>query len=293
MKRGIIVKGIGGFYYIIHNEDIYECKPRGIFRKQKIKPLVGDVVLFDSNEDTKEGTIEKILDRKVELFRPPVANVDQAIIVFAIKNPNPDLKLLDKLLIMGEYYNLELKICINKIDIDDVEECKKIHEIYKHTGYNIIFTSTKSDIGISEINETLKDKITVFAGPSGVGKSSILNSIQRGLKLKTGDISEKIKRGKHTTRHTELLKLDGGGWVVDTPGFTSFDIDFLESNNIEKLFPEFGNYIESCKFNNCIHINEPGCAIKDALNNGYINKNRYNNYVDFVKQIAESEKRRY
>lgn len=293
MEKGIIVKGIGGFYYIKQGQDIYECKARGKFRNENITPLVGDYVLFKFDKATKQGIIEDILDRNVELIRPPVANVDQAIIVFALKNPNPNLRLLDKILIMSEYKNLELKICINKIDLDNREALEEIKEIYINTGYEIISCSTKQNIGIDRIKKVLKDKITVFAGPSGVGKSSILNKVQSGLELKTGEVSSKIKRGKHTTRHSELMELDFGGWVVDSPGFTSLNIDYIESEELGYLFPEFRQYIEECKFNNCYHTNEPSCGVKNAFEKGYISKERYNNYIELLAQIQEKKNRRY
>lgn len=293
MEKGIIVKGIGGFYYIKQGQDIYECKARGKFRNEKITPLVGDYVLFKFDKATNQGVIEDILDRNVELIRPPIANVDQAIIVFALKNPNPNLRLLDKILIMSEYKNLELKICINKIDLDNRKALEEIIETYKNTGYEIMSCSTKQNIGIDRIKQVLKDKITVFAGPSGVGKSSILNKVQSGLELKTGEVSTKIKRGKHTTRHSELMQLDFGGWVVDSPGFTSLNIDYIESEELGYLFPEFRQYIEECKFNNCFHINEPSCGVKNALKKGYISKDRYNNYIEFLAQIQEKKNRRY
>lgn len=293
MEKGIIVKGIGGFYYIKRGQNIYECKARGKFRNKKITPLVGDYVFFTFNNITNQGVIEDIIDRNVELIRPPVANVDQAIIVFALKNPSPNLRLLDKILIMSEYKNLSLKICINKIDLAKDESLNEIMEIYRKTGYEIIPCSTKKDIGIDRIKEILKNKISVFAGPSGVGKSSILNKVQSGLKLKTGEISSKIKRGKHTTRHCELMELDFGGWVVDSPGFTSLNIDYIEPEELCNLFPEFRQYVEECKFNNCLHTNEPICGVKDALGKGYISKDRYNNYIEILTQIQEKKNRRY
>lgn len=293
MEEGIILKGIGGFYYIKQGDRIYECKARGKFRNKKITPLVGDYVLFKFDEATKQGIIEDILERQVELVRPPVANVEQAIIVFALKNPDPDLRLLDKMVVMSEYHNLELKICINKIDLDDDDYLSKIMEIYKNTGYEIIPCSTKQEIGMDKIKAVLKDKISVFAGPSGVGKSSLLNKVQSGLELKTGEISSKIKRGKHTTRHSELLQLDFGGWVVDSPGFTSLNIDYIETEELGYLFPEFKQYISDCKFTNCLHVNEPHCGVKNALNKGFINNDRYNNYVEFLEQIKEINNRRY
>ena len=293
MKKGIIVKGIGGFYYISYENNIYECKARGKFRNKKITPLVGDYVLFTFDENINQGVIDHILDRDVELVRPPIANVEQAIIVFALKNPDPNFTLLDKILIMSEYHNLELKICINKIDLNDDKLLKEISEIYETTGYELIPCSTKEDIGIKRIKEILRDKISVFAGPSGVGKSSILNKVQSGLELKTGEISSKIKRGKHTTRHSELLQLACGGWVADSPGFTSLSIDYIDAEELGYLFPEFKPFLENCKFSNCFHINEPDCGVKEGLEEGYIKQNRYNNYVYFLEQIQETRNRRY
>lgn len=293
LKEGIITKGIAGFYYVKYNNVIIECKARGKLRNENITPLVGDYVLFNINKTTGKGVIEDIINRRVKLTRPLVANVEQAIIIFASKNPKPDLQFLDKLLIMGEYHGLDLSICINKIDLDDSNISESIKEIYKNTKYKIILCSTKNKVGIDKIQDSLKNKITVFAGPSGVGKSSILNSVQKGLKLKTGDISEKIKRGKHTTRHTELLELDFGGWVVDTPGFTSLDIDFIESQDLQNFFPEFNAFISQCKFSDCIHVDEPKCEVKKAVKNGLISENRYSNYVTFLKQILQSKNRRY
>lgn len=293
MNEGIIVKGIGGFYYIKHKDSIYECKARGKFRNMKIVPLVGDYVHFSFNESTNQGVIEDILDRRVELIRPSVANVEQAVIVFAAKSPDPNFTLLDKILIMSEYYNLQLKVCINKIELDDNGLINEILEVYKATGYEIIPCSAKENIGIERIKEILKDKISVFAGPSGVGKSSILNRVQSGLDLKTGEVSSKTKRGKHTTRHSELLQLDYGGLVVDSPGFTSLDIDYIEAKELGHQFPEFRPFIEDCRFIDCIHVNEPNCGVKDALSKKYINKNRYDNYLYFIKQIQEIESRRY
>jgi len=292
MKKGVIIKGIGGFYYVKSEGKVYECKARGKFRKDNISPLVGDKVIISTEEDKDTGIIEEILERKVELFRPPVANVDQAIIVISIKKPEPNFKLLDKLLILGEHSNLELSICINKIDLDAEKERELFLNIYKNTGYNLIFTSIKSNEGIDMLKDILKDKITVFAGPSGVGKSSLLNTIQEGLRLKTGEISRKISRGKHTTRHCELLELDFGGWVVDTPGFTSINIDFIEPEELQKYYPEFRNISSNCKFSDCIHINEPGCCVKREMEMGNISKNRYENYIYFINELTAIKNRR-
>lgn len=284
MKQGIIIKGIGGFYYVKSNNEIYECKARGKFRNKKITPLVGDQVMINYDELTEQGSIEEILDRSVELIRPPVANINQAVIVFAIKNPEPNMVLLDKILVMAEFYHIDIVLCFNKVDLASEEDMDYLRDRYKHTGYKVIFCSTKQDIGLKDIKDVLKDKVTVFAGPSGVGKSSLLNTVQDGLELQTGELSTKIKRGKHTTRHSELLELEEGGYVVDSPGFTSLNLEFIEKEDLCHLFPEFEDYIDDCRFNNCMHINEPSCGVKDALDSGKISKDRYASYIYFINE---------
>ena len=294
MIKGRIIKGIGGFYYIDTNEEIYECKARGIFRKKKITPLVGDMVMISVvDEAEKKGVIEDILERDSELLRPPIANVTKAIIVFAIKNPDPNLSLLDRFIILAEKENLELIICINKIDLDEENNFQKILEIYRNTDYKIIPVSKKQNINIELLKEEIKDNIIVFAGPSGVGKSSLLNCIDSKLKLETGKISEKIKRGKHTTRHAELMKLDLGGMVADTPGFSSLSLDDFDELELKEYFVEFEKYSSDCKFyKNCMHENEPACAVKEALSKGEISKERYDSYIQLLTEIREN-KRRY
>lgn len=293
MDKGIIIKGIGGFYYVQRiNSDIVECKARGIFRKDKIIPMVGDEVLI-TIIDNEQGIIEVILPRKSQLNRPPVTNIDQAIIVFSLLDPNPNFQLLDRFLIQGEKQNLSLIICINKIDIVSNIESKEeeIKNMYKNTGYPIIFTSVKENTGIDDLMGHLDGHITVFAGPSGVGKSSLLNKINIDYKLETGIISAKISRGKHTTRHVELLPYGENGYVVDTPGFSSLNMDNVKEEELMYFFPEFSNYIGQCKFNSCIHIHEPKCAIIDALHKGEIIKSRYENYIYFMNEIKS--KREY
>jgi len=290
MVDGIIIKGIAGFYYVRTSTGVYECKARGIFKKRKITPLVGDKVKINVlSEEPKEGWIEELEKRKVELFRPAVANVDQAVVVFALKSPDPHLNLLDKILLLGEYAGLELIVCFNKADLLEGDEVFEYYKsIYELAGYNVVMTSVKTGEGIEKIRELLKDKISVFAGPSGVGKSSMLNVVQPGLELKTGEISEKIQRGKHTTRHTELIELEFGGWVVDTPGFTSLDLNFIDMNELADLFQEFREYQGCCRFNDCMHINEPECAVKTAVEEGYIHKNRYDSYLYFYNNIIDT-----
>lgn len=290
--EGIILKGIGGFYYVKNDQTIYECKARGIFKKRKLTPLVGDKVQISvQSEEDKTGVIEEIHPRRMEMIRPSVANVDQAVIVFAVKSPDPNINLLDKLLAMCEYMGLDAVLCFNKSDLLKDHEFDYMYQMYEKAGYKVLKTSTMVNHGVDALIEVLKGKISVFAGPSGVGKSSILNSIQPGLKLKTGAISDKIKRGKHTTRHSELIELVSGGWVVDTPGFTSLDIHYVEPDELDRLFIEFKDYSDRCRFNNCVHISEPGCAVVEALDEGEIHPSRYESYKYFYHQIMEH--RRY
>jgi len=292
MLKGIILKGIGGFYYVKHEDSIYECKARGIFKKRKITPLVGDRVSISiQSEEEKLGVIEEIHPRKLEMIRPSVANVDQAVIVFSVKSPDPNINLMDKLLAMCEYMGLNAVLCFNKFDLLKDDEFDHFYSMYENAGYKVLKTSTKINHGVDDLITVLKDKISVFAGPSGVGKSSLLNNVQPGLKLKTGALSDKIKRGKHTTRHSELIELATGGWVVDTPGFTSLDINYIELAELDTLFREFRDFNNQCRFNNCMHISEPGCAVIEALDEGDIHPSRYESYKYFYNQITEH--RRY
>ncbi len=287
MLEGIIIKGIGGFYYVKVDDTIYECRARGLFRKNKTTPLIGDRVLIRINEEDSTGYVEQILDRITELKRPPVSNVNQAVIVFASQKPEPNLWLLDRFLLLASYQELDVIICINKSDLDLEGKADEIFNIYYKAGYKIVKTSCKTKEGIDEIKDLLKDKITVFAGPSGVGKSTLLNNIQSNLKLQTGDISQKTSRGKHTTRHVELIELDLGGWVVDTPGFSTLDIEYLDESELQNYFIEISDRSILCRFSGCSHYKEPGCAVKEAVDNGEISKSRYENYISMLQEIKE------
>ncbi|SHH09593.1 ribosome small subunit-dependent GTPase A [Tepidibacter thalassicus] len=293
MLRGRIIKGIGGFYYVDTDKGVFECKARGIFRKKKIVPLVGDLVEVSIiEEDEKKGVIEEIYERSSELIRPPVSNITKAIIVFSVKNPNPHFSLMDRFIALAEREGLEIVIVISKIDLDDDNYFEKIDNIYKKAGYKVIPISVKKSINIEKIKEELVDNIVVFAGPSGVGKSSLLNAIDSNLKLETGSISKKIKRGKHTTRHAELLKLQCGGMVVDTPGFSSLNLDNIDERELKDYFVEFDKYSSECKFyRNCLHENEPDCSVKDAIKRGEISKQRYESYLQLLKEIRKNNRR--
>ena len=290
MIEGRIIKGIGGFYYIETEKGLYECRARGIFRKNKITPLVGDFVKISVvDEDNKKGVVEEIQERKTELVRPPIANVNKALIVFAVKNPTPHLSLLDRFIVLAERENLEIVIILTKIDLDDDNTFEKIKNIYEPCGYKVIGVSNLENKNIDKVKEELKDNTVVFAGPSGVG---LLNQIDSNFQLKTGDVSDKIKRGKHTTRHAELFELKFGGMVADTPGFSSLTLDDIEDIDLKDYFIEFEDY-DDCKFGSrCIHQNEPNCAVKEAVENGEIPKERYESYIQLLNEIRQG-KRRY
>lgn len=288
MDHGIIFKGIGGFYYVKYNQSMYECKARGKFKNQNKSPMVGDFVEISIlDEEEKKGMIEELLPRNTELLRPSVANVNQAIIVFSIKDPMPNITLLDKMLVLAENAGLDIVICFNKGDLDAKLDFESVSENYKNAGYPTIKTCALLGEGIEELSTYLVDKISVFSGPSGVGKSSILNAIEEKFALKTGTLSEKIKRGKHTTRHSELLDLVNGGIVVDTPGFTSLSLEEIEPEMLKHFFPEFRILEESCRFDNCLHLNEPGCSVKEAVSEKKLAVERYNAYVYIYKEIDD------
>ena len=293
MIEGRIIKGIGGFYYIETEKGLYECRARGIFRKNKITPLVGDFVKISIvDEDNKKGVVEEIQERKTELVRPPIANVNKALIVFAVKNPTPHLSLLDRFIVLAERENLEIVIILTKIDLDDDNTFEKIKNIYEPCGYKVIGVSNLENKNIDKVKEELKGNTVVFAGPSGVGKSSLLNQIDSNFQLKTGDVSDKIKRGKHTTRHAELFELEFGGMVADTPGFSSLTLDDIEDIDLKDYFIEFEDH-DDCKFGSrCIHQNEPSCAVKEAVENGEIPRERYESYIQLLNEIRQG-KRRY
>lgn len=289
--KGKIIKGIAGFYYIYTVENgLYECKAKGIFRNKKIKPLVGDNVEFDVLDDeSKTGTITSMDERKNALIRPAVANVDQAVVIFANAKPAPNLNLLDRFLITMEQYQVDTVICFNKSDIVTEQEMEELRKIY-HKHYKVIFTSVREENGIDELRELLKHKTTVLAGPSGVGKSSMINLLNPAANMETGQISHKIERGKHTTRHSELFQLGEDTYLCDTPGFTSLYVDDMEKEELRFYFPEFTSYEGACRFQGCVHVHEPDCKVKEAVTVGDINKKRYENYLLFYEELKEKKK---
>lgn len=291
MLEGIIIKGIGGFYYVKTKEGTIESRARGNFREGNITPLVGDKVRIRISSEDNSGYIDEILERKNQLIRPPVANISQAIIVMSIKKPDINTWLLDKFLMMAEHKNLNIIICFNKLDLS-LKEIDNLKDIYEKAGYKVIITSGKDDIGIDELRFSLKGHITVFAGPSGVGKSTLLNKMNPCFNRETGNISNKSKRGKHTTRSVELLELDYDTYVLDTPGFSSLDLDFItEPVQVREYFREINKYGRECRFQSCMHDKEPDCAVKKCVEHGLINKDRYNNYLLLLEEIKNT--RRY
>ena len=286
--QGIIFKGIGGFYYVkAENNLIYECKARGIFRKEKIKPMIGDRVEIEIIDEAY-GNIEKIMKRKSQLIRPPVSNIDLLIVVIATTNPEPDFYFIDKLLVMAESRGIKPSLCVNKTDISSSE---KIKEIYKNTGYPVFEACAKENNLPDDLYNYLEGKTTAFAGLSGVGKSSLLNLLVDD-DLEIGAISDKIQRGKHTTRHVELFELKNGGYVLDTPGFSSFEAEIMTPQELSDYFPEMSEFKNGCRFSGCAHINEPDCIVKNAVKDGFISQSRYESYCkmyDTLKQIKQWE----
>ena len=291
--QGKIIKGIAGFYYIYAEDgNVYECKAKGIFRKDNFKPLVGDnVEITVLNEEEKEGSVTSILPRRNSLIRPAVANVDQAFLIFAMENPKPNFLLLDRFLIMMKQQEIHEVICFNKKDVGEKEEMEKLYEIYTGCGYRVVLSSTYEGEGMDEIHEILKGKTTVVAGPSGVGKSSITNCMQGEVQMETGEISKKLKRGKHTTRHSQVIPVEKNTFLVDTPGFSSLYLTDMKEEELRDYFPEFVMYEPQCRFQGCMHIHEPGCAVKKALSEGKISQQRYDNYLALYEELKE--KRRY
>ncbi len=291
MIEGIIIKGIGGFYYVKTELGVIECRARGVFREKNITPIVGDRVLIRINNEDNKGYIEEIFERRTHLIRPPVANITQSIIVMSIKEPTINFRLLDRFLVMAEYKKLNICICINKVDLAEEENVSRVLEIYNKAGYKTLRTSTKTMEGIDELKSVLDNQITVFAGPSGVGKSSLLNKINPNLKLKSGEVSKKANRGKHTTRHVELFELNSNSFVLDTPGFSSLSLDFIENpEELSNYFREFNEYKYECKFNSCLHYKEPDCEVRKQVQIGNISNQRYDNYLQLLEEIMNARR---
>lgn len=290
--KGKIVKGIAGFYYV-HAGDFgtYECKAKGIFRKDKKKPLVGDdVELAVLDTEKMEGNITEILPRKNELIRPAVANIDQTLVIFAAERPDPNYNLLDRFLVMMAYQEVPVTICFNKSDYITEEKAKEMASAYGQCGSKVMFTSVAREEGLRELFSLLEGKTSVLAGPSGVGKSSIVNYMQPLAAMETGNISEKIGRGKNTTRHSQLIYVKENTYIMDTPGFSSLDIPELKEQDLWKYYPEFVPLEPGCRFRGCSHIKEPDCGVKHALEKGQISKVRYHNYVMLYQELKQMKR---
>ena len=287
MIDGRIIKGIGGFYYVETTDAIYECKARGIFRKHGISPLVGDTVKISVNVNA-ENTIDDIIDRKNSLVRPPLANLDQLFIVASLVDPNINTTVIDRLIGIAELKNIEPIIVLTKIDLSQDAEYYK--NIYEKAGFKVILCDNNTGRGSDEVKELIKEKISAFTGNTGVGKSSLLNSIDSSLEISTGETSKKLGRGKHTTRHCELYKINGG-YVADTPGFSYIDLERYEKimkDDLPLCFREFEPFLDKCRFQtNCSHINDKGCAVVDAVNKGLISKERHQSYIDLYNEVKD------
>lgn len=290
--QGKIVKGISGFYYVhVVESGIYECKAKGIFRQQKMKPLVGDDVEIDIiSEEKKTGNVAAILPRKNALIRPAVANVDQALLIFAAASPNPNFNLLDRFLVMMGRQDVPVILCFNKCDLITEEQQQEIASIYEASGCKILFVSAKKELGLKELQEILEGKTTTVAGPSGVGKSSLINLLAPEACMETGEISKKIERGRHTTRHAELIQLKGDGYIMDTPGFSSLYLPEMEKEELQDCYPEFAAFEPYCRFQGCSHISEPDCGVKEALSEGKIQPVRYENYCQLYGELKDRKK---
>jgi len=294
--KGKIIKSIAGFYEVHTGDCVYRCRAKGIFRALGKKPLVGDDVEIDITDTVsvpKEGNVRALLPRKNELVRPNVANVDQALLIFAITHPAPSYNMLDRFLITMQERALDAVLCFTKKDLATQEEMQELRETYEACGCRVLFISSFMPESLGEVQAVLAGKTTVLTGPSGAGKSTLINTLCPDANMQTGELSRKIHRGKNTTRHVELLAVDergGGDWLpdtylVDTPGFTSLWVQDIEPDQLHYYYPEFEKYEPACRFNGCVHINEPDCAVKAALGRGEISRIRYRNYCEIYEDL--------
>lgn len=287
MQKGIIICSSSNVYQVAENEKIYKCLARGKFKKEKINPLVGDEVEFTiTNLEKQEGVIEQIFPRKNELKRPKMANLTQIILVVSMKMPNPDLLLLDKQLIFAQFMGIKTTIVLNKVDLENKDEIEKLAKLYEKIGYKVIQTNAKQGIRVEEIKDLLEDETTAFAGNSGVGKSTLINSIFAQELTQEGNISDKNQRGKNTTTSTRLYQYKKNSYIADTPGFSTFEINEIPKEDLCHYFVEFVPYLDKCEFQGCSHIKEEKCGIKEALKSGNISSQRYENYVKIYNNLS-------
>ena len=289
--EGKIIRGVGGFYYVHAKGTVYECRAKGIFRKDGVRPLPGDLVEIAVLDETeKKGNLERILPRKNELIRPAVANVDQAMVIFAFDSPKPNFNLLDRFLVSMEQKGIPPLILFNKLDLAREGQREEIVDRYAPAGYRLLFVSAAQEKGMEEVRAALYGKTTTVAGPSGVGKSSLINRLQSEQLLQTGEVSEKIERGRHTTRHTQLLFVEEDTYILDTPGFSSIELYGIQKEGLGDFFPEIASRADGCRFAGCSHLTEPDCAVRKALEEGKISADRYENYRLFYEELKGRKK---
>ena len=290
-NKGTIIRGVGGFYQVDTGTELVECRARGIFRKNNVKPCVGDEVIFERTEDTEDntGVITGIGERKNHFLRPPVSNIDQFIVVCALADPDPNFIVLDRFLIAAEREAVDIVICFTKIDIAAPHVIEEAREVYSHV-YPLIFLDARDHENVKDVIPFLFDKKSALAGPSGAGKSTILNTLRNDSGARTGSVSEKTGRGRHTTRHVELFRMEFGGMVFDTPGFTSFDIPEMETAELAGYYPDLFRYSDQCRFKGCLHDQEPDCGVRQAVEKGDIHPQRYQSYIEELGLLRKNRK---